>query len=160
MKYCFKLTHQTGGGGEEVLFKDMKKKINIQVLTPWSSTCFIQTATWTGEAQNNSNYNHRTNSNSNGNKGSKTAKKVGPEAVSVFHTNLLYFNLTFCSQHIALPPICYSYYFMHLNNKQLPNAGLHEKVAAKSVEADQLLSRSAVPCTWKGPNMSLWSLPF
>lgn len=42
---------------------------------PWSSTCFIQTATWTGEAQNNSNYNHRTNSNSNGNKGSKTGAR-------------------------------------------------------------------------------------
>lgn len=65
------------------MFIDVKKKINIQVLTPWSSTCFIQTATRTGEAQNNSNYNHCTNCNSNRNKGSKTARKIPPEVVSL-----------------------------------------------------------------------------
>lgn len=65
------------------MFKDVKKKINIQVLTPWSSTCFIQTATRTGEAQNNSNYNHRTKSDSNRNKGSKTVRKIPPEVVSL-----------------------------------------------------------------------------
>lgn len=42
---------------------------------PRSSTCFIQTATRTSEAQNNSNYNHRKNSNSNRSKGSKTCAR-------------------------------------------------------------------------------------
>lgn len=42
----------------------------------WSSTCFVQTATGAGEAQNNSDDNHCKNRNSNGNKGSKTGAKV------------------------------------------------------------------------------------
>lgn len=68
---------------KKILFKDVKKKINLELLTPWFSTCFVQTATGTGEAQNNSNDNHCTNSNSNGNKGSKTAKERSPEFVRV-----------------------------------------------------------------------------
>lgn len=53
----------------------MKEK-NLELLTPWSSTCFVQTAAGTGEAQNNSNDNYCKNSNSNGNNGSKTAREI------------------------------------------------------------------------------------
>lgn len=67
-----------------------ERYINTEVLTLRSSACFVQAATRASEAQNYSNDNHCKNDHSNRNKGSKTAREMPAQAVSLTHLTTIH----------------------------------------------------------------------